>query len=1002
MKRKSVLAILLASVLTVSTVTPATAAEPVLQESQEQQQTITDVGTEVNNLVDVSLEQTDKAAGRFRIVFIPDKEWADRFAKFEGKIWTGTEQDETNAEIREAVPVYDSTGQNIEKYVIDVEPQKEGELHYYIQPSVFIGEEEIELKPLETTVERESAQAETAPVLEEVQGAEAESKSSQVEVTARVSASEKNVQITASGVDSEITDVQFPVWSEQNGQDDLVWYAGVKQEDGTWTVSVPVKNHKSVGNYIVHVYGIRDRKQQFLQSTSFSVSAPTMEHMSAGEISSDDCFRVEIQGVSAASGVEKVLIPVWSQKDQSDLVWYEAKKAGDTYYADVELKNHQYNEGTYSIHAYVTDGNGIQSFVGSVEKSVSKTAGNYSAEEKGDYWKLTLSDASVPGGIKSIKYAVWSEKNGQDDLVWYDSEKKGSSYTAEVKLKNHKSLGTYNVHVYAENKAGKLIMLQANTFSVQTPKAGNVAVISKDVNQGIFTVKVSGITNASVVREVLVPVWCAADQSDIKWYTAARQSDGSYEAEVNMKNHKYHTGTYTAHVYFKDITGDMNCVGNTSCEMAVKTGELSVKDMDGTQKSYQISIKNTEVPGGAKEICFAVWSEAGGQDDLVWYTAKNGAANVEIKNHKTAGSYNVHAYAVAPNGEMIFLQKTTFNVDALPTASAVEVSKIDGEKGTFHVNISGIAAPSGVSKVEVPVWCAGDQSDIKWYIANKNADGTYSVDVEVKNHKNHFGTYQVHAYVTMGNGIRGLVGTTTASISAKNYIGLETIDESSVRVTVYNPNNGNVEGVEFPTWSETGGQDDIVWYQGTRNGDGSWSATISADNHRDGGTYITHVYAQYQGKKIGIGAVSYNLVSGAASRVNKHINNIYNQVGRNLNACYWWCVNNISYQTLPIHVTPPAGYTRDQWYSIMAFEQHRGNCFVYAAAFYQLAKGLGYDAQYVEGQVGMAAGGYGPHGWVIIRMNGASYICDPEAQDEIGRYNFYMQPVGNTVLQYKW
>lgn len=86
----------------------------------------------------------------------------------------------------------------------------------------------------------------------------------------------------------------------------------------------------------------------------------------------------------------------------------------------------------------------------------------------------------------------------------------------------------------------------------------------------------------------------------------------------------------------------------------------------------------------------------------------------------------------------------------------------------------------------------------------------------------------------------------------------------------------------------------------------------------------------------------------------------------------------------------------------MAFEQHRGNCFVYAAAFYQLAKGLGYDAQYVEGQVGMAAGGYGPHGWVIIRMNGASYICDPEAQDEIGRYNFYMQPVGNTVLQYKW
>lgn len=725
--------------------------------------------------------------------------------------------------------------------------------------------------------------------------------------------------------------------------------------------------------------------------------------MSAGEISSNESFRVELQGVSAVSGVQKVMVPVWSQKDQSDLVWYEAKKAASgTYYADVKLKNHQYNEGTYSIHAYVTDENGIQSFVGGIEKSVSKTAGNYSAEEKGDSWKMTLSDASVPGGIKSIKYAVWSEKNGQDDIVWYESEKKGGSYTAEVKLKNHKSLGTYIVHVYAENKAGKMIILQANTFSVQSPKAGNVEITSKDINKGTFTVKVSGITNSSAVREVLVPVWCAADQSDIKWYTASRQSDGSYEAEVNIKNHKYHAGTYTAHIYFKDITGDMNFEGSTSCEMLFKAGDLSVKDTDGTQKRYQASIKNAEIPGGAKEICFAVWSETGGQDDIVWYTAKNGTANIEIKNHKTAGKYNVHAYAVAPNGDMIFLKGTTFNVDAMPGASSVQASNIDGEKGTFNVKISDILAPAGVSKVEVPVWCAGDQSDIKWYTANKNSDGTYSVDVEVKNHKNHFGTYQVHAYVTMENGIRGFVGATTASISAKNYIAVETIDASTVKVTVYNPNSGNVESVEFPTWSETGGQDDIVWYQGTRNRDGSWSATISADKHQDGGKFITHVYANYQGQKIGIGAVSYNLVSGAAARVNKHVNNIYNQVGRDLNACYWWCVNNLSYQTLPIHVTPPAGYTRDQWYSIMAFEQHRGNCFVYAAAFYQLAKGLGYDAQYVEGQVGMAAGGYGPHGWVIIRMNGASYICDPEAQDEIGRYNFYMQPVGNTVLQYKW
>ena len=118
MKRKSVLAILLSTALTVSTVTPVTAVaaeEPVLQTSQEELPAITDVGTEVNDLVDVSLEQTDEAAGNFRIVFTPDKEMADQFTKFTGKIWIGSEQDVKAAEVKEAVPVYDFTGQNIEK-----------------------------------------------------------------------------------------------------------------------------------------------------------------------------------------------------------------------------------------------------------------------------------------------------------------------------------------------------------------------------------------------------------------------------------------------------------------------------------------------------------------------------------------------------------------------------------------------------------------------------------------------------------------------------------------------------------------------------------------------------------------------------------------------------------------------------------------------------------------------------------------------------------------------
>ena len=138
-------------------------------------------------------------------------------------------------------------------------------------------------------------------------------------------------------------------------------------------------------------------------------------------------------------------------------------------------------------------------------------------------------------------------------------------------------------------------------------------------------------------------------------------------------------------------------------------------------------------------------------------------------------------------------------------------------------------------------------------------------------------------------------------------------------------------------------------------------------------------------------------MSAVDQRIYNYCQSVYNSVGRNLYSCYNWVVNNLSYQSLGVPSLPSGYSSRSQWYAIKAFSEHRGNCYCYAAAFYYLTKYLGYNAQYVEGRVTAASGGYTPHGWVVI--NGA-YICDPEAQYEIGGYNFYMQPIGNTVLNY--
>ncbi len=57
------------------------------------------------------------------------------------------------------------------------------------------------------------------------------------------------------------------------------------------------------------------------------------------------------------------------------------------------------------------------------------------------------------------------------------------------------------------------------------------------------------------------------------------------------------------------------------------------------------------------------------------------------------------------------------------------------------------------------------------------------------------------------------------------------------------------------------------------------------------------------------------------------------------------------------------------------FTTQRGNCYNYAAAFWALARGLGYDAQVMSGVV---LKDRQDHGWVFIELDGTRYLCDPE------------------------
>lgn len=661
--------------------------------------------------------------------------------------------------------------------------------------------------------------------------------------------------------------VLFPVWSKTNGQDDIRWYQAKKDKNGTWTANISVSAHKGLGEYLVHTYAqMPDGSRRFIQSESFEVKLPDADEISVEKLDVDaGTFRVRAAGLDGSGLLKSVKIAVWSETNgQDDLIWYDAKKDDKgNYYVDVNIKKHKYTSGKYFAHVYGVAVTGDMGFVGKTEAELPRTPGELKAvtENEKDY-TITLTGFQTPGGAQAVLFPVWSKVNGQDDIRWYQAEKaQDGTWTAKVSLTDHKGLGYYYVHAYAKLPDGSLQGIGNTGFETKAPSVGTISAEVSDRSAGKFCVSIAGIENGNLIKQIQVPVWSAADQSDIVWYTAVKCANGTYVVNTDISKHKYNCKEYKVHVYLTDVTGARYYVGSTSCDLRPSYESLTVSDSDGKEMYYEMELTGLQVPSGEQKVMLAVWGESGGQNDLRWYTADKASDGsyryrIAVSNHKELGGYKVHVYCQTRGGQMQFIGSDTFEVSSKPTALPIEISEINGTAGTFRVTVSGLAAKSGISKVRIPVWCSSDQSDIRWYDALKTSEGTYTVVVKAANHKHHFGNYRIHLYATMGNGIQTFVSSTSAGLQPKNYV--YCVAKSSTREEVVAL---GVSGsrVQFPTWSNANGQDDIIWYEGTNCGNGKWNAVVDSGKHASGGTYTTHVYVTANGNRSNIGALSYSL-----------------------------------------------------------------------------------------------------------------------------------------------
>lgn len=116
------------------------------------------------------------------------------------------------------------------------------------------------------------------------------------------------------------------------------------------------------------------------------------------------------------------------------------------------------------------------------------------------------------------------------------------------------------------------------------------------------------------------------------------------------------------------------------------------------------------------------------------------------------------------------------------------------------------------------------------------------------------------------------------------------------------------------------------------------------------------------------------------------------------------CHQNYTYRRSFDH---PA-FGGDGWQIFRAtdmFETSKGNCYGFAAIFWALARGLGYDARAVSGT---CLSDEQPHSWCIIELDGQDYFFDPQWQysyTERGEtdHDMFMIPMDNIYFWgYKW
>lgn len=540
---------------------------------------------------------------------------------------------------------------------------------------------------------------------------------------------------------------------------------------------------------------------------------------------------------SIDGSISKVLFATWtSANGQDDLVWSEGEISNGQVSFTVNMRDHKNESGTYITHVYFYDKNGtptVEQITVNMD-SIKPTIQNIRIKQEDGFYTVT---GIISGNVNKVLFPTWTNKNGQDDIIWHSGTINGNQVSCKISMNDHKNeTGNYITHAYAYDESGNtnVYALSQNMTKV-SPTVENLRVVNGD---GYYTI--TGTINHKTTK-VLFPTWTSKNgQDDIAWKEGVIQGN-TVSHTVYMKDHKNETGEYNTHVYAYDNEGNHSV-------KALKTNVSKVlpevKNVTVTRGNGQYTV-TADITGNVTKVLFPTWTEKNGQDDIAWEEGRIQGSKVThtiySRNHNfELGKYITHIYAYDSDNKY-----TVKPIEYLMPESNIKINNVitTGNQGKFTVT----ADVSGdVSKVLIPVWTEKNgQDDLIWH-EGKISGNKATATIDMKDHKFETGVYNVHVYAYDASG-KSIVTATSVNVKDESPIikdiKISDVSSQGYLVTATVTDDYKLDKVLFPTWTSANGQDDIVWGEGKINGNVVSYRVYVKDHNYAFGEYNTHIYA---------------------------------------------------------------------------------------------------------------------------------------------------------------